>query len=522
MFKEIECQVKWGDLRIGCQARPEFTLLLSPSCPKPTVVLHVDEKLDDHPDLFAPVMVHNQGEGKWIFDTHFCLTTEGADCAPGSYKISLKVALISPCDNISHVYESVLKIEVGNSSGGKTLEISGGDDSLVNLQGLDFDQFNTVKLSASGATALNLHKAENLLKTGLEKKSGKVAKYMLRCCDDLAEWVPSNVLICSNSENYGKISLNLSNGNRILLASLSGCTFGRNKDADVVLRLFPRNAENDELTMSISRYHFSAELRPHGMEFRGTREGAILLNGLANRVDPVVAECNGYTQKLRVALIGPNPKVGALMNLECTLYPGPNGILKEKEFDKDIILNSILGTKMDKLQELAWKSGIDASRFRRVGNTADEEYVIVYRSGVVGKNPENCPVCLPGMAGKVLFRHDCFWMQTDMDISVCGLELESGTLFPLLPGMLVATKNNSFVVGQWAQKNLDDGNKIEKKNIVLNGVGGGIIKENDIEIKSLIWKNKKNGDHKTKNICESDRLKKEDLYLPPPIPISES
>ena len=144
--------VDWGAApQIGHQVRPCF-MVLSPAHAdgQLSVQLEIDDELDalqmtDDVNVISPL------PGQWEFHGAFRLTTDGEDCRPGQYLITLRLTFRRSRNSAAPVFfRSAIRLNVNDSTGaGPVLEIDGDGQSIVNLHGHDLRSFGRVVLKGT-------------------------------------------------------------------------------------------------------------------------------------------------------------------------------------------------------------------------------------------------------------------------------------------------------------------------------------------------------------------------------------
>jgi hypothetical protein len=150
----------WGIApEIGDRCSPEFLLVCGEdySDGDLDVKFDLDEQLDFRESHTKPTPIIN-AEGHWIFRFPFNLTTDGEDCNPGMYNMTLELNFAGLADPLlpTSLYCDIRLTIPGDDAEERVLEIDSDDKSLVNLQGLNLRSFSKIKLKGSGSGLINM------------------------------------------------------------------------------------------------------------------------------------------------------------------------------------------------------------------------------------------------------------------------------------------------------------------------------------------------------------------------------
>jgi len=235
---------------------------------------------------------------------------------------------------------------------------------------------------------------------------------------------------------------------RTLIITKPTVSLGRNRENDIVLRVFPRSRENDALSLRLQGHapHCSLELTAEGLRLvdHQTANGT-WLNG--KRVSNATIVPTDRPSDLNLA--------GAL---RCRLV-----ILRESAAGaaEDNRRYQRLGPG-DESWKLGEQAGIRGVLIERISNLADAEcYLIVYRSVDV---PAELPPVFRGagcalVALRVINVRGHLWVEARCNEPALNVEnaaLDHGSVFPLTPGIVchVGTWRSTFAVA--TQAGLDD------------------------------------------------------------------
>ncbi|MCP3696192.1 MAG: FHA domain-containing protein, partial [Planctomycetaceae bacterium] len=179
-------------------------------------------------------------------------------------------------------------------------------------------------------------------------------------------------------------------------------------------------------------------------------------------------------------LLGPD-QVNASLSLE---LPFALGLQYDKtfEFDLDIfggdndpaydasqadeelrLLLQAVGTgRKPPLWGFVEHNGMESVRLRRRRNLEQEQYVLLYRKGLIGNSDSRCPICindgtLPPVAAQLVYLDRAFWLHNlgnEGTVTVEGQVLEAGEMVPLRVGMQLQLGQTSVQFQQAQQLHL--------------------------------------------------------------------
>lgn len=415
--------VDWGNPpRIGHRARPTCLILCPGRRGKPLVEVQIDKQLDcddSHGHRFFPE-IDARGSERFDFNLSLCFATNGEDCRPGHYFIGVHIGWPDAPQGQAHYYKGRLRIAVEDSRKGQTrvLRISGDDQSLVNLQGVNLDRFDKVEFNASGAGVVNV--LQSLASSQPPAVSPPAASSVSPCVTPMSLWpdeerqklvprvtrtpaafppaaAPSP--LAPSDKPLTAACLVFRDGRRIGVLAQDHVSFGRNrrhdwnikppaggnqasgdasrnatsdasnnatKDAtnDVCLRFLPPSPENDRLSSRLSRRHFELALRDRQLHWSDRSSGGLEWDG--KRIDrclslapPVFTSTAGFQQhELACRLHGSPPSDG--LRLRVTLCGRPELMTDAIESCWSELRDSMYAWKMGgDLSELCdlWKFG---------------------------------------------------------------------------------------------------------------------------------------------------------------------
>ncbi len=205
------------------------------------------------------------GSGKWKFLQSLSLTHASGPCQEGEYRIVLTCRFRGSSTQPGSAWKGSVKFKVtGNGSG--TLEVNAGEQSLVNLAGVDvtslLTKFSNVKIVGGGNALINIQSfMTELAKSNTLERGGDASMATIRL-DQLDE--PWRV---QRKNVRGR--LDLSPERRLLFYAQNSLTIGRMRPyssdqthTDICLWLQPRGVNHhDDYTNAISRQHLQLSIQ---------------------------------------------------------------------------------------------------------------------------------------------------------------------------------------------------------------------------------------------------------------------
>lgn len=448
--------VDWiNELRIGTRAFPEFHLI----CPtglesQPTVTISIDRSLDHEPDVLQPTLECHDEPGYWTFRVPFQLTTGGERCLPGIYKLEVRVEFSPTTDRRRSVFRSYIYLNVHqpDASDSQTLEIEGDGKALLNLHG-DLKRFAKVVIKANDDAVLNW---QDLFEMGekdpeLAGTDGPSLKheYELR----LERRIPAREKRVFGGIDFdrpplSKLCLTIPDGggNRnVCLLTERQVSIGRKRDNDIVLRLWPRNSQNDHLTSLISSRHAHLAFTESGVVWKNLNCG----NG--TRIAGAHTQAGSDCLLQQASQIWP----ADALSLGCELF-------------------RVDPTDSDSAYELFEKRLVGISSappvgsFRAVRLTRNdslrgkEEYVVFQRAVSIGSGPScairiDHPTVRP-IHGHIMLLGASLWLEAASKrypTRVDGEAVSLGQLVPLYPNLTVQVGEVELQVTSFHQIHLD-------------------------------------------------------------------
>ncbi|MGB0599802.1 MAG: FHA domain-containing protein, partial [Rubripirellula sp.] len=404
--KPLKLLVDWGqELCIGHQACPSFTLHgLEPTSPQPIVEVQIDERLDHQRNTEKPRLTPGEA-GLWQFDAPFALTTAGADCRPGRYRLEIRVVQQSSGRTPAQCYICTLRLKVGEpgSVGGPSLEIEGDGQSVVNVQGSDLSGFANVKFKGADTSVLNFQAGQAfqpaeqpITPTHSDESNSKLCEYRFSIDEQRQAMLPKVSSRFISRFHLRSAALQFENGDQILLISKANVFFGRAKTNDIATRFLPRSTANDRLTRDISRQHVSIRMSEDGVHIAdlGSTKG-VSIDGV--RIENACLLSNKQADEEMELLLAGIPSPNA-MGFEMKMFSVPH----EHDRDqagcgewRDLLCCDAAKVRQPKAWRLAQASGIDAVRLRRTRNLANQEqYILVGRQAIIGYS-EDAAIYIP-------------------------------------------------------------------------------------------------------------------------------
>eukprot|EP00913_Durusdinium_trenchii_P023442 g22020.t1 len=401
-------------------------------------------------------------DDRWTFDVPFAMTTGGADCRPGRYRIEVRAAFPHAGGDCPWYYCCTIRLTVGDSSGsdGPTLEIEGDGQSIVNLHGGNLRRFSTIRLKGGDRSIVNLQDPSgatrsSMSETELPELDDAIFEYDLRVDDRRRRLRPIvSVTRPAAYESSGRLSLAVPDGRRIQLITRRKVTLGRTSANEIRTYFLPRGPNNDKLTLGISGVHAAIQLAQDGVVINdeGSRNG-VSLAGQKIDVERMLTEADA-DEDLRLQLASELRRNA--MHLELRLFGRPASSTTA-ELDA-VYCDALRLSRRPKLWQLAAASRIDALRLRRLNNLTEEEYVVVYCQATIG-SATDAAICLPAESiehrhARVLAIGDVFWIENlgvAGSVRVGDRELEKREVVPLEEGRPIVVGNETIGVEPFAQ-----------------------------------------------------------------------
>jgi hypothetical protein len=444
--------IDWGqDLHVGWQACPACHLICSAEYKTaPRVVVQLDDRLDHDPRAEKPEL-RSVDLGLWAFHIPFALTTQGTNCRPGQYLISISVELPSVNRDSPRFYYSQIRLKVLDpaSSSAKTLEIEGDGQSLVNLQGRDLRSFAKVVLKGSGSAVLNVQEAlfpsklddDVSLPRDPDRDGSNQYEYELRPDSSKAIVRPFLSTRFITHDVRDTAMLVLEDGKQIVLIARRKVKLGRNRENDIVTRFLPRSLANDELSRNLSREHVGMQLTDDGFQVSdlGSRTGS-KWDGRALTA-PQLLTASDLEERFRLAMAWEGVDVSFQAEVELFGDPSRDRQKIQPFSQPDLESLGIVGSRLNRLSMM---TQIHAVRIRRLSNLADrEEYVLVFGAVQVGPSHQAAitlsdSTCDP-MAALLFHTDRGFWLQSTahQPIEIDGCLIALNECLPLVVGMKI-------------------------------------------------------------------------------------
>ena len=485
--------IDWGTPpMIGHTARPTLTIDYPGACGKPLVQVQIDSQIDcdgPHGHDFFPEL-EARGAGRYEFALSVCLTTRGANCRPGQYFISVKLAWPDlPADQTRFFRGRIrLAVQDPQHGGGPVLRITSDDHALINLQGLPLDQFARIELQGNGASMLNMLSATSApAEARSNHRPSADVQHVTRLSlwpDDEQQgrlphvaWVPSTASHATHptapSSTHSSIGLtaaclNFSDGRRIGVLAQDHVTFGRNRRPepgrlsdqefnDVCLRFLPSSTVHDELSNRLSRRHFELTLRNQQLHWSDRSSGGIEWDGArvarAHVQSPPPFNSASYQEHqldLRLHASPANEK----LQLRVTLFGRPVNLTESRwgELWDSIYARQMQGALCE-LWRFGHDTGMDAIRLDRLNNAADESYLLVVRQAMFGGWPPAIPLdrrrSTPS-AARLVQCQGRLWIETlHEQVRIDDQPLPAHALVPLCEGMVCQMHDYTIQVQSW-------------------------------------------------------------------------
>ncbi len=290
----VQLEIDWGmKPKVGMELRPHFRLLTGPKKCLDIVVL-IDTRLEHEPHAALPTFRSSEA-GRYEFYAAFRTMCHGQPCLPGQYTIDLFILLQTPESDDHVVLHGSLLLNVidAGSANAPVLEIVSGEQSLINLQGLDVERFAKVVARAETAGLINVvsrplaPNAEPCSNSeGLELQKRTVTQQCeLKPISFTADPLPRQIK-CSDVPAIERAMLRLDNGQRWILIPFATPShyvkFGRDRwpSNDITLRHLPRTPANDGQSLKISRTHFRLGMDDHGLMITDHSANGLIVDGV--------------------------------------------------------------------------------------------------------------------------------------------------------------------------------------------------------------------------------------------------
>ena len=454
----------WGVApKIGTRCYPQFLLVCGEDYSD--ALLDVKFELDDqleHKASDTQPPPRKNSEDHWIFKFPFKLSTNGSDCAPGIYNMKLELKFADLSDPLlpSHLFCDIRLTIPDADAAERVLEIDSDDKSIVNLQGLNFSQFSSVKLKGSGSGLINLLQGQS---DDAEDEADDAADdditqaYTLQVASKSEVnrlWQSTEITkrVCSKAA-----SLRFSDGRNIVLWPQHRFEFGRSRESDIIVRFCPRSKDNDLKSSKLSRQHCIVKISEEGIEFQDKDSSGIELNWEPVK-ESVTLEPGEFKSGIPFVL-------GDMFygnQLEMRLVP----LVSEdhsarRQKDRRRLEDFAKETHLSLIWERLWKASnhlkLDAIRIERENNLSEEQYVVIIQQATIGSSDIDCAIVvqgLPYIAARLLYIGRIFWLNKakgDWDVSVDGHSLASNEMVPLSPEHEIEIDGIKMTFGAKAQ-----------------------------------------------------------------------
>ena len=463
--------VHWegGLPEIGLNVVPNFQLV----CPatysvRPRCDIEIDSKLDHSSPSPHPRQIT---KGNWTFSLPFGLTTDGEDCRPGTYLIQIKIRFLGLSDrNLPSLFHCELRLNVPRRSGNRReLVIEGDGQSLINIDGLDLNEFAGVVIKGGPDAIVNLEGGgEQSSAPASSQETGIVSHRLHLAVSTIRTPFCSDTF--TNGSRTGDASLLFDDGHRTLLfakrTSQWRWTLGRRRqDNDIITRFLPASATHDAQTAKLSRTHAELVLTDTGLLLRDHSRSGIWVENFdkvdGDRLFTADEDSHGG---IAIALGDVNSDQ---FRMDLQLFSAPDDQVQLNESkEADLMYSEILGQNPKQLQ-LTFHSRLQAARLRRETNLEDEEnYVLLFSQATVGVSEEKNPVVLDNHPGnrsvkaRFLYAERRFWLENQgerqEDVTVNDIAIPQLELIPLEFGMRLQLGASKLTFDRKAQVFLDD------------------------------------------------------------------
>lgn len=435
---------KWGVApELGTRCSPEFLLVCGEdySGAELDVEFAIDDELDYLSSDTNP-RPKKTSEQHWIFKFPFSLTTRGVNCLSGIYNMKLELEFANLTDPLlpKHLYCEIRLIIPNADASKRVLEIDSDDKSIVNLQGLNLQQFSKVTLKGSGSGLINIlqgQQNESAEEAGDADENDIAQAYPLQVATkhDVNELWQSNVK--TKRPQLKKACLKLPDGENVILLSQHRIRFGRSRDTDIVVRFLPRNDDNDGKSRNLSREHCVATIVEEGIHFQDQSSSGIALD-LEVVKDNFTLEPESFKREIQFSMGG----VLSAKQLELLLVPlvsVEHTAVYQKEHRRLTSFAISSDLRWGKLWSVAHRLKLDAIRIERDNNLNKEKYVVICQQANIGSSNTKCAIVvngIPKVAARLLYIDRGFWLNKitgNWDVSVDGHTLNNNEMVPLSP-----------------------------------------------------------------------------------------
>jgi hypothetical protein len=256
----------------GTQLSPEFRVVFAGWNGTVRVEATLHEALDQSTWKTSPELVQ-EGPGIWKFFESIPLKgRDGLACLPGTYLVKFTCYFRSQ----GHVtsWRGGFSFDVTEKES-RELVISSEGNSLTNLAAVDLTsmlrKFSKVQINTGGNALVNLQGFESALKEAPPSGGGTATMTSIKLHEFGGFRPPPDQ--CTEGR------FDLPNGRRILLYARSGVMLGRNRPnqpqgqpTDIALRLYPRDASRDALSMLVSQQHLEIRAADGRIHLRDPRK----------------------------------------------------------------------------------------------------------------------------------------------------------------------------------------------------------------------------------------------------------
>ena len=449
--------VDWNTLpNLGAQCQPHFLLVLTNEYrdAKPNIQLSFRPELDfNAADLSPNIRQTTPGQWTWFFP--FAVSQGGEDCRAGDYVLSVDINFDRTVHEMPRNLHCDIRLTIPQKhQNNRTLEIDANGKSLINLQGLDLNQFGHIKLSGSDLAALNSvdyqsHSDDSSHKDNVS--DSVVHEYRLEY--DLYSFAETSKLITRETKLTRATNASLKLGEKnLIIETQNEITFGRSRNANIVLRAMPRSATNDQASRRMSRIHATINLSDSGITISRNSNKSLRVNN-----KPI--EHHSSFQ-----ILADDPQSGQNIDIQfgnghiLDVVATPHFFSSSySSFRRQVIESQGKSLRSELTPKPNGGDNLGFVHIRRKHNIINEEYFLIYESIPIGSDCEQCGIVLsdiPAVAAELFEIQGIFHLcliNADVQIEVSGIDLEYSQIIPLVHGDVIRIGQHQMLFNRFQQ-----------------------------------------------------------------------
>lgn len=449
--------VDWKTLpTLGAQCQPHFLLVLGDEYrhSKPKINISFKPTLDfNASDLSPDIRQTTPGQWQWFFP--FAVSQDGEDCRAGDYVLSVDIIFDRTFNEMPRNLHCDIRLTIPQKhQNNRTLEIDANGKSLINLQGMNLSQFGHIKLSGSDLAALNTVDYQS--HSGDIDQNDPVTDSVVHeyCLEyDLYSYAETSKLISRSTKPAYSTNASLKIGvKNLLIETRNEVTFGRSRNADIILRAMPRSSANDEVSRRISRIHATINLSDSRLRISSQSNKSLIVNGKTLSNDSsfeISADDPKYADNITMQFGNEH-----VLDLVATphFFNTNKGSIRRQFIESQGITSGY---------ELNSKSNSDRIlkfvHIKRRRNVVNEEYLLLNDSIPVGSDSNQCGIVLeniPPIAAEIFETQGTFHLclvDAAVQIEVSGIKLENSQIIPLIHDDVIRIGEHEMLFNHFQQ-----------------------------------------------------------------------